>query len=71
MIKGQTVIVIDMEGYEPSFSEKIPFKAELCSITYFPCYWVRSFITGREYKLYGHQILENLSSEEIGGMKWN
>jgi hypothetical protein len=68
MKEGQIVIVIDTGNYKASYSEKIPFKAELYLITDYPCYWVRSLVTGKEYELYESQILEGLSIEEIGNL---
>jgi hypothetical protein len=68
MKEGQTVIVIDTSNYKVGYSENIPFKAELYSTTDYPCYWVRSLVTGKEYELYESQILEGLSIEEIGNL---
>lgn len=66
--KGQIVIVIDTANYKASYSEKTPFTAELYLITDYPCYWVRSSVTGKEYELYESQILEGLSIEKIGNL---
>lgn len=63
MKEGQIVIIMDTSNYNNG--EKRPFKAELYEITDYPCYWVRSLSTGREYELYDHQILEFLEIEEI------
>ena len=68
MKEGQVVIVIDTSNYNSSYSEKTPFKAELFSITPYPCYWVRSLVTGKEYELYENQILEGLSIDEISNL---
>lgn len=72
--KGQLVIVLDTSNYKASFSENVPFKAELYLITDYPCYWVRSLVTGQEYELYFHQILETLEIEQISNLidmsKW-
>jgi len=68
MKEGQIVIVIDTSNYKASYSEKTPFKAELYLITDYPCYWVKSLVTGKEYELYESQILEGLSIEEIGNL---
>ena len=62
---GQIVIVIDTGNYNQSYHERLPFKAELLSITDYPCYWVKSLVTGKEYELYEFQILETMSIEEI------
>lgn len=68
MKEGQIVIVIDTSNYKASHSEKTPFKAELYLITDYPCYWVRSLVTGKEYELYESQILEGLSIDEISNL---
>ena len=68
MKEGQIVIVIDTSNYEASYAEQIPFKAELYSITDYPCYWVRSLVTGKEYELYESQILEGLSIDDISNL---
>lgn len=68
MKEGQIVIVIDTSNYNSSYSEKVPFKAELFSITSYPCYWVRSLVTGKEYELYENQILEGLPIDEISNL---
>lgn len=65
MKKGQIVVVVDTSNYKASYSEKVPFKAELYSITDYPCYWVKSLATGKEYELYESQILEGLSIDKI------
>lgn len=65
MKKGQTVIVIDTSNYEASYAEQTPFKGILYKIDKYPCYWVRSLTTGKEYELYENQILEGLSDGQI------
>jgi hypothetical protein len=68
MKEGQVVIVIDTGNYKAGYSEELPFKGELYKITDYPCYWVRSLVTGREYELYENQIMEGLSIKEIGNL---
>lgn len=68
MIIGQTVIIIDLGNYNSNYAEDIPFKGIITEITDYPCYQVRSLITGKEYELYESQILEGLSIEEIGNL---
>ena len=65
MKKGQLVIVIDTGNYVQSYSEPVPFKAKLYSITEHPCYWVKSLSTGKKYELYENQILEGCHIDEI------
>ena len=65
MKEGQIVIVLDLGNYKASYAEQTPFKAELYQITDYPCYWVRSKKTGKEYEIYKNQILEGLDIEEI------
>jgi hypothetical protein len=65
MIQGQIIIVIDLSNYKASYAEQTPFKAELYEITDYPCYWARSLVTGKEYELYDHQILEGLPISDI------
>ena len=52
------VTVIDNSNYTASYAEKVPFKGVLYEITEYPCYWVRSIETGKEYELYSFQIKE-------------
>lgn len=59
------VTVLDLGNYKTSFAETTPFKAILYDITGYPCFWVRSIVTGKEYELYGNQI------EETGGKAEN
>lgn len=61
----RTVIVIDNGNYNSKYAEQTPFKAELYLVTDYPCYWVRSLETGKNYELYANQILEFLDIEEI------
>lgn len=68
MKEGQIVIVIDTGNYKASYAEQAPFKAELYLITDHPCYWVRSLVTGKQYELYGSQILEGLPIEDISNL---
>jgi len=56
MKEGEIITVINTDNYKSSYSEKTPFKAELYLITDYPCYWVRSLQTGKEYELYDYQI---------------
>ncbi len=65
MKEGNLVIVIDTSNYKSSYSERTPFKGELYKITDYPCYWVRSEASGKEYELYKNQILEGLDISEI------
>jgi len=65
MKEGQIVIVLDTANYQASYCEKTPFKAELYEITDYPCFWVRSLVTGKEYELYEGQMIEGLPIEEI------
>lgn len=65
MIKGQTIIVIDLSNYKFNCQEKIPFKAMLNLITDYPCYWIKSLTSGNRYEVYKHQILEGLEIEEL------
>jgi hypothetical protein len=67
MKEGQIVIIIDTSNYKASYAENTPFKAELIKKDY-PCYWVRSLVTEKEYELYENQILEGLSIEKIGNL---
>ena len=60
MIEGQIVIVVDTGNYSSKYSEEVPFKAKIESITDYPCYWVVSTETGKEYELYENQILEGI-----------
>ena len=57
MKKGQIVAVIDVGNYRPSYAEEVPFMAELYEITDYPCYWVRSLATKKEYELYEDQFI--------------
>ena len=52
------VTVIDTSNYKGEYAEDCPFKAILFEITEYPCYWVRSIETGKEYELYIFQIKE-------------
>lgn len=63
MIIGQTIIVIDLGNY--FIAEEVPFKAILKEITDYPCYWVQSNVTGKNYEVYETQILESFPEEDL------
>lgn len=50
------VTVNDTSNYRNG--ERSPFPAVLFEVTDYPCYWVKSLVTGREYELYEAQIDE-------------
>jgi hypothetical protein len=52
------VTVIDNSNYKSSYAEDVPFKGILYGVTNYPCYFVRSIQTGKEYELYAFQIKE-------------
>lgn len=60
---NKEVTVIDNSNYTASYAEDTPFKGFLYEISDYPCYWVRSNVTGKEYELYSFQIKE-LNNEE-------
>lgn len=62
MLEDNIVIVLDNSNY--IFSEKVPFKAKVL-YKYSNEIWVTSLVTGNEYELYYHQVLESLNIEEI------
>ena len=55
---NKEVTVIDNSNYKANYAEEVPFSAFLFEITEYPCYWVRSLVTGKEYELYSFQIKE-------------
>ena len=63
--EGGVVIVICNGNYKASYAEKTPFKAHFYDLTNYPCCWVRSLETGKEYELYPSQILEFMNQEQI------
>jgi len=66
--EGGVVIVIDNSNYKSSYAEKTPFKAHFYQLDDYPCCWVRSLETGKEYELYPNQILEFMSNEQINNI---
>lgn len=66
MEQGNLVIVIDTSNYNTNYSEQVPFKAIVTQrFEGVFSIWVRSIISGKEYELYPHQILEMLPIEDI------
>lgn len=59
-----TVIVIDLGNYKTSYAEPVPFKA-VAYEKYEHELWVRSLVTGKNYEIYYHQIIEGLDIEQI------
>jgi len=55
---NKVVTVIDSSNYTTAYAEEVPFKGILFEIDDYPCYWVRSNETGKEYELYSFQIKE-------------
>jgi hypothetical protein len=67
------VTVLDIANYNSDYQEQVPFKATLFWITGDPAfanYWVRSLVTGKEYEIYDHQILETGGDPEVFGVKY-
>ena len=58
------VIVIDTSNYKASFSEEVPFKAQVID-KYDINTVVKSQTTGKEYELYDYQMIEGLEIEQI------
>jgi hypothetical protein len=54
--KGQVVLVTNNDNYKAYYAEETPFKAEIFAIDDYPCFWVRSLATGKDYELYDYQI---------------
>jgi hypothetical protein len=52
------VTVLDVSNYKTEYAEPTPFKGKLYEITDYPVFWVRSEVTGNEYELYWHQVVE-------------
>jgi hypothetical protein len=63
--EGGLVIVVDTGNYKASYSEEVPFTANLYKTTDYPTCWVRSVVTGKEYELYSNQILELMEEKNI------
>lgn len=63
-LEDNIVIVIDTSNYKESYSEPIPFKAEVVN-KYEKEICVISSTTGKEYELDYNQILEGLPIEQI------
>jgi hypothetical protein len=59
------VTVIDTSNYIKTYAEKTPFLAVLFKITDYPCFWVRSKATEKEYELYDYQIEELSNSKNL------
>ncbi len=57
---NKVVTVIDFSNYRESYhsDEDYPMKAVLLEISDYPCYYVKSLKTGKEYELYDMQIEE-------------
>ena len=65
LILGQIVIVVSTDNYKNG--EPSPFKGEVVKL-YDHEVDIKSLVTGREYELYGFQILELLYDKEIRNM---
>lgn len=69
---GDEVVVIDNSNYNGEYAEDCPFKAVIKSITDYPCIWVDSVVTGKEYELYPQQLeVAYLTKEQIEAEGWN
>lgn len=64
MIEDNIVIVLDTSNYKASYSEPTPFKAKVID-KYDICTVVKSKVSGKEYELYDHQMIEGLEIEDI------
>jgi len=62
------VIVVDTSNYLASYSEEVPFKAEVEFVTDYPMLTVKSMSTSKVYELYPNQILECMSMVQIQNM---
>ena len=55
---NKEVTINNVGNYKVEYAEEVPFKAILVEVTDYPCYWVRSLKTGKEYEVYSAQIDE-------------
>lgn len=63
-MKYETVVVINTSNYKSSYSDKVPFKAQVLD-RYDDTIWVVSEETNKEYELYYDQILEFYSDDQL------
>ena len=57
------VTVLSNDNYSAKYAEDTPFKAVIYEVTDYPCFWVKSLVTGKKYELYDFHIKE-LHNEE-------
>jgi hypothetical protein len=60
---NKVITVVDTSNYRTT-EDTTPFKAILIEISDYPCYYVKSVSTGKEYELYSDQIKELAELEQ-------